>query len=134
LGYAELLLPKLNETGKKDDTGKIIKSALYAREVLKKMMFFTCEMPQHRTTQKLKPLVEEALALLGPNLKKAQLDCTLEVPDAALELKVDRVQMLQLLFNLLINAMYASPPHTSIKVKLFREAGSIILEIADQGT
>jgi two-component system NtrC family sensor kinase len=134
LGYAELLLPKLAEPDKKEDTNKIIKSALYAREVLKKLMFFTCEMPQNRTTQKLKPIVEEALAFLGPNLKKAQLSCTLEVPDEVLELKLDRVQFMQLLFNLLINAIYASPPDTTIKVKLSREGTNVILEIADQGT
>ncbi len=134
LGYAELLLPKLAKPDQKEDTHKIIKSSLYAREVLKKLMFFTCEMPQNRTTQKLKPLVEEALAFLGPNFKKAQLSCIPEVPDKDLELKVDRVQFMQLLFNLLINAIYASPPKTTITVKLFGDGNNVILEITDQGS
>lgn len=130
LGYAELLEA---QTSRKEDVNKIIKSALYAREVVKKLMFFTCEMPQNRTITRVKPLVEEALTFLGPTLKKAGIHCELQFENEQLALKIDRVQFIQVLFNLMINAIYASPEDSVIKVSAFTENQRFALEIADQG-
>ncbi|WP_339608996.1 ATP-binding protein [uncultured Planktosalinus sp.] len=130
LGYAELLE---TQTSRKEDINKIIKSALYAREVVKKLMFFTCEMPQNRTITKVKPLVEEALTFLGPTLKKAGIHCVLKFENEQLALKLDRVQFIQVLFNLMINAIYASPEGSVINVIAFTEDQRFALEIADQG-
>jgi len=50
LGYAELLKEQLNDNKNLvHDLEKIINNAIYSREVVKKLMFFSCEMPQHKT-------------------------------------------------------------------------------------
>jgi hypothetical protein len=41
----------------KMDSSKIIKAATYSREVVKKLMFFSCEMPQHMKFVKVVPLL-----------------------------------------------------------------------------
>lgn len=133
LGFSELLEEKIHEEQLKHDIKKIIKSASYAREVVKKLMFFTCDMPQNREPQLLKPLLDEALSLLGPNLKKAGVKVSFQMGSPELSLRLDRVQFLQLIFNLMSNAIYASPMGGIINIDVFENDKRVILEFSDQG-
>lgn len=133
LGFAELLDEKTNDKAQQHDVQKIIKSAIYAREVVKKLMFFTCEMPQNREELALKPLIEEALSLLGPNLKKAGIEVVFKMDNEQLALRLDRVQFMQLLFNLMSNAIYASPSGSTIGIQVIETNQAVYLEVADEG-
>lgn len=133
LGFAELLEEKTTQEAQLQDVKKIIKSAIYAREVVKKLMLFTCDLPQNKTLQKLQPLIDEAVSLMGPNLKKAGVTLETALDSGPLRLRVDRVQFMQLLFNLLSNALYVSPPESVIRVSLKESSEFIILEVADRG-
>ncbi|WP_317045274.1 histidine kinase dimerization/phospho-acceptor domain-containing protein [Formosa algae] len=70
LGFAELLESKITEKDDKNDLEKIIHSAMYSREVVKKLMFFACEMPQEMTTVNMVPVIKDALSLLSPTFEK----------------------------------------------------------------
>lgn len=133
LGFAELLDEKTKDKAQQHDVQKIIKSAMYAREVVKKLMFFTCDMPQHREQLVVKPLIEEALMFLAPNLKKAGIEVTLKIENEQMALRIDRVQFMQLLFNLMSNAIYASPQGSTIGIHVFENNQAAHLEVADEG-
>lgn len=133
LGFAELLEEKISHEAQLQDVKKIIKSTIYAREVVKKLMLFTCDLPQNKTLQKLQPLIDEAVSLMGPNLKKAGVTLETAMGSKPLRLRVDRVQFMQLLFNLFSNALYVSAPGSVIKVTLKESSEYIILEVADHG-
>ncbi len=133
LGFAELLEEKVKDKALDYDVQKIIKSAIYAREVVKKLMFFTCDMPQHREVLLLKPLIEEALSFLGPNLKKAGIEVVFNIDNEQMALRLDRVQFMQLVFNLMSNAIYASPEGSTIRIQVFENNQTVHLEVADQG-
>jgi len=133
LGFSELLEAKITDEAQLQDVKKIINSAVYAREVVKKLMLFTCDLPQNKSRQQLQPLIDEALAFFGPNLKKAKVSIKANLEDKALSLRVDRVQFMQLLFNLLSNALFVSAPGSSIVVALKESPESICLEVADNG-
>lgn len=133
LGFAELLESKITNEAHLQDVKKIIKSSIYAREVVKKLMLFTCDLPQNKSYQQLQPLINEALAYFGPNLKKAEVSIETHFEDKALSLRVDRVQFMQLIFNLLSNALYVSNPGNIIMVTLKETPEFIILEVADNG-
>ncbi|HZH70135.1 MAG TPA: HAMP domain-containing sensor histidine kinase [Flavobacteriaceae bacterium] len=133
LGFAELLEDKITNKAHIKDVNKIIKSAIYAREVVKKLMLFTCDLPQNKSIQQLRPLIEEAVAYFSPNLKKAEVTLETHFENKTLSLRVDRVQFMQLLFNLLSNALYVSAPGSSIIIKLRETQEFIFLEVADQG-
>jgi len=134
LGYAELLKEQLNDNKNLvHDLEKIINNAIYSREVVKKLMFFSCEMPQHKTKTNIVPVVEEAIKLLKPNFSKKQLKCELKTQSNELLSKVDAIQLTQVLFNLIMNAIYFSPQKSKIEIKLHQDLNNVYIEILDEG-
>ncbi|NJW51800.1 sensor histidine kinase [Salinimicrobium oceani] len=133
LGFAELIEERAESEQTKQDISRIIKAAIFSREVVKKLMFFACEMPQRMEVIEVKPIVEQTLSLLKQNFKKAQVTYSLEMPQEELKAQLDPIQLTQVLFNLLINALYFAPENSNIKVKIFMQEPNFIIEIADMG-
>lgn len=133
LGYAELISQESSDRQVNKDISKIINAAIYSREIVKKLMFFACEMPQNLDKVKVVPLVYQALSFLGPNFKKKDIDYRFTYDDDALEARLDEIQFTQVLFNILINAIYVSPPSGSIGISLYTGGGSFCIEVADKG-
>lgn len=133
LGFAELLTDKMTDKQSVRDLEKIMDSAIFSREIVKKLMFFACEMPQEMKRVQLIPIVTSVIKLLAPSLrdKKIKLVTTYENED--LVLQADTVQLTQVLFNLIMNAIYYSPENGIISVKVLDTENHILLEIADQG-
>ncbi|MDT0688802.1 HAMP domain-containing sensor histidine kinase [Salegentibacter sp. F188] len=133
LGFAELIASKSENPQIKKDASKIIKSAIFSREVVKKLMFFACEMPQDKKAIQIQPVILQALALLGPNFEKANVNHKFHIDNPKLEAQLDSIQFTQVLFNLLINAIYVSPPKSTISITVTSNEKSFCLEIADEG-
>lgn len=133
LGFAELIKEKTQNEQVKQDVGKIIKAAIFSREVVKKLMFFACEMPQNMRFVRIKPIVEQALALLKPNFQKAEVKAFFNFENEKLKAQLDPIQLTQVLFNLIINALYFSPKGSKIEINLFEKENFLFLEISDEG-
>ncbi len=133
LGFAELINSQTKENQIQVDSEKIIKAAIYSREVVKKLMFFACEMPQHKKWISVKPVIEQALRLLGQNFKKADVDYEFIIDNPELMAQLDSIQFTQVLFNLLINAIYVSPPKTTITVEITSNSEEFEMKIRDRG-
>jgi signal transduction histidine kinase len=134
LGFAEFIKEKSKERQSQLDSDKIIKAAIYSREVVKKLLFFSCEMPQNMRFVKVIPIISEALILLRPNFLKAGLRYQADFENIELEAQLDPIQLTQVLFNILINSIYASPQNTVIVVKVFSLDNNFFIEVQDQGT
>lgn len=133
LGFAELIEAQTKNPQIKADIGKIIKSAIYSREVVKKLMFFACEMPQNMDFIEIKPVILQALSLLGPNFKKAGVSHSFQINDEKIQARFDSIQLSQVLFNILINAIYASPENGKIEIKVYSTNSHLFIEVADEG-
>ncbi|MCL6220263.1 sensor histidine kinase [Zunongwangia pacifica] len=133
LGFAELIQENNTDEQTRNDLEKIIKASIYSREIVKKLMFFACEMPHQKQPQQIKPIIEQALSLLGPNLKKANITCAFTIDHNDLVIPVDIVQFTQIIFNLVINAIYVSPPKSSIEISVTQSKNHMLMEIKDQG-
>lgn len=133
LGFAEFIHDRTKEKQSKQDSSKIIKAAIYSREVVKKLMFFSCEMPQNMSFVKIKPTVLQALTLLGPNFKKAEVFYKLNFENSSLEAQLDTIQLTQVLFNILINSIYVSPKLSTITVTVYNDEANFFIEISDEG-
>ena len=132
LGFAELIQQSAQgQTA--DDIEKIISSAIHSREIVKKLMFFACEMPQQMELTVLEPIINTALTFLGQNFKRKNVTCNFTAPDVAIMARVDSIQLTQVLFNILLNAIYASPENGVVTVKLYAIEGAIYIDIADEG-
>lgn len=134
LGFTELLKERFKEdkVGAKD-LQKVINSAIYSREVVKKLMFFSCEMPQEMEVINCVPVITEAISLLGPNFRKKNIQCKFDFNKENIELKVDKIQLTQVIFNLVINAIYFSPLNGKIGISVVEKNKNIQLHISDEG-
>ncbi len=133
LGFSQLIQDKTTDNQIKLDIEKIINSALHAREVVKKLMFFSCEMPQQMSVVAIDTLIEEALNLLKISLKNANVSVKFIKAENKISARVDPVQFTQVVFNLLINAIHASKAGKEITIKLDSNSNELKLSIEDQG-
>lgn len=135
LGFAELL--KSDFEGDKavaGDLNRIIDNAIFSREVLKKLMFFACEMPQEMKRVNLVPTLKSAIDLLDASFRKKQVKYLVKIEDEALWLKADPIQLTQIIFNLLMNSIYFTPKEGLVTIEAFQTKTHIILKILDEGT
>ncbi|MBR9757821.1 MAG: HAMP domain-containing histidine kinase [Algicola sp.] len=135
LGYAELLKDELQGNKKAlTDLERIISSTIYSREVVKKLMFFSCDMPQHKTQTNIVPIITDAVKLIKPNFSKKQIDCRVITSSEDIPYKVDTIQLTQVVFNLVINAIYFSPEKGTILVEVFEDKKHVYITISDEGS
>src|SRR5690606_22051635 len=111
------------------DSEKIIQSAIYAREVVKKLMFFSCEMPQRMELSGINEIVEGSIKLLKPMLSNAQVDLVFQPDPDNAQSRLDPVQITQVVFNLLINAIHASKENGKINISISSDNEKILLKV-----
>lgn len=134
LGFAELIKEHNTDLEIDSDISIVINSVIYSREIVKKLMFFSCEMPQKLELQQIKPIIAFALSFLKSNFQKKEIKTELTFKDENIIAKVDSVQITQVLFNLLINAIFASQEKSTIKIIVDHDDNNLYLKIEDQGT
>ncbi|WP_396635004.1 sensor histidine kinase [Maribacter sp. R86514] len=133
LGFAELLTDKITDKETVRDLEKIMDSAIFSREIVKKLMFFACEMPQEMKMVKLNPIITSVIKLLEPSLRPKSLKLTTSFDNDDIELRADNVQLTQVMFNLIMNAIYYSPHDSTITIHVLQTASHVSIEITDEG-
>ncbi|WP_125721306.1 sensor histidine kinase [Flavobacterium ustbae] len=134
LGFAELIKDQNSNPEIDTEISVIINSVIYAREIVKKFLFFSNEMPQKFEVQEIKPIVDFTISSLNPTFQKKQIKNKVIYKNETITAKIDAVQITQVLFNLLINAIYASPEKSCITVIVENDSKNLYLKIEDQGT
>ncbi|SDE88747.1 Signal transduction histidine kinase [Pricia antarctica] len=134
LGFTELLKERMSDPNGIRDLEKIVDNAIFSREVVKKLMFFACEMPQQMKSVSLIPVAENVLKLLGPSLQSKNIKLTKAFSDTTIKLRADTVQLTQVLFNLIMNAIYFSPEAGSIDISIDGLGKMAQIRISDEGT
>lgn len=133
LGFAELIKQQNSNPQIERDITKIINAAIYSREIVKNLMFFSCEMPQNKTILLVKPIILRALALLGPNFSKGNLDYKVTFADDEIKAQIDDIQLTQVLFNIILNAIHVSPANSVIEIDVYATVTDFVIEIKDNG-
>lgn len=131
LGFAELLKNDLQEENSDVDT--IIENAIYSREVVKKLMFFSCKMPQEMELINFVPIIKNAVKLLDATFRKEDVQYFIHIKEEELWLKADSIQLTQIIFNLLMNAIYFSPKKGHVTIEAHKTKKNIVLKISDEG-
>jgi two-component system NtrC family sensor kinase len=140
LGYAELLKKSVTNKAHQKDLDKIIKSALNAREIVKKLMYFSCEMPTQFNYVDIEEIIKSSIDLLKLRLKEKnirviyQREAVLnQVPNALRKVRGDELQLSQVFINLIMNAANASPKGSAIYVRLSITDKKLHISVMDQG-
>lgn len=135
LGFAQLARkhPDIPATVS-DDLDKIIRSALHARDIVRKLMLFARQSPPLRAAVKLNALVHESLGLLSHRLRDSGIETTLDLDPADPELRADAVQLHQVVVNLCVNALQAMRGGGRLAIQTRRRPDGVSLVIEDSGT
>jgi len=134
LGFAELLKIRFKRGSQEEkDIEKIINSAIFSREVVKKLMFFACEMPQKMELVTINKIISDAVNLLEPTFRKNNIKCHLSFSHPVIKLRVDTIQLTQVIFNLILNAIYFSPEEGNITIDVKKNLKDVELRISDEG-
>jgi len=133
LGFTELVQDSIKDPEALRDLKKIMDNTIFCREIVKKLMFFACEMPQEMIAVTLKPVIENVLKLLAPSLREKKINLTTSFNNDVMEFRADTVQLTQVLFNLIMNAAYYSPVGGTIAVNVVEKGNKIRIQISDEG-
>ncbi|MCR9228538.1 MAG: HAMP domain-containing histidine kinase [Flavobacteriaceae bacterium] len=134
LGFTELLQEHIsNDPQALKDLDKIITNTIFSREVVKKLMFFACEMPETQEIINVVETTQEAINMLRTTLRQNEVSCDFVHSKDTIELRIDKIQLTQVVFNLIVNAIYFAPPKSTISVFLAVKNKNVILKIADEG-
>lgn len=134
LGYAELLKKAEIDPIKKGDIQKIISSAINAREIVKKLMYFSCEMPQQFNLININDQITENLNLLQKQLNDNNVVLHLNLAENLPLLRLDKLQFSQILFNLVLNAINALQQNGEIYISTYLTKNEVVFSIKDNGS
>jgi signal transduction histidine kinase len=135
LGFAELVN---QSSGLPDqaarDVDRIIKAALHAREIIRKLMIFTRQMPTRKAPCDLNQVATEGLDFLASRCAKEGITVVHQLEDALPPVMADPSQMYQVLVNLVVNAIQAMPGGGTLTMTTYSGPGKVFLCVTDTGT
>lgn len=134
LGFAELAkdCPGLPDQAL-EDIEKIIKASLFAREIVKNLLFFSKQVSQKKTTVNLNRVVREALFFLESRCAKEGITVVCSFDPDLPQITVDPSQMQQVLINLIVNAIQAMTHGGELKIKTALMENDVSLVVEDNG-
>lgn len=135
LGFAQLALksPDLSREVSAD-LDRIVKSALQAREIVKKLMFFSRRVPMRPQWMDLNAAVAEQLDLLVHLYEKQGIRVFREFSEAPCHISATPAHVGQVVMNLVLNAVQAMPRGGMMTVATTREKNGVSLIVKDTGS
>jgi two-component system NtrC family sensor kinase len=134
LGYAQLTL---REFGLPDQMGrnleKIVKASLHAREVIRKLLLFSRQVPSEKRPIQLNTVVNDGLYLLESRCIKSGVKIGLRLGKNLPEISADPGQIQQVVLNLGVNAIQAMPAGGMLKVITETAGDHVRLILEDTG-
>ncbi len=115
------------------DLGKIIDTALHAREIVKKLMLFARQMPPRMLWVNLNAIIGDALSLFESRCAKQNIALVQKTASELPEITADPSQMRQLLVNLVVNAIQAMPAGGVLTVSTSFQENQVLLIVEDNG-
>jgi signal transduction histidine kinase len=134
LGFAQLAkkYPQLPDQVSKD-LEKIVTASLHSREVIKKLMLFSRQMPTKKVKVNLNNLVEQGLYFLSSRCAKADIKLERILSPEVPEITADPSQLYQVLVNLVVNSIQAMPQGGRLTIRTLSENDHVLLMVEDTG-
>ncbi len=134
LGFAQLAIKDtaLSEQVRQD-IDKIIDAALHAREVIKRLLMSARDVPLTKNETNLNSLIEDGLYFLKSRCDKSGIQLVTDLAEQLPEILADRSQLMQVLTNLVVNAVQAMPRGGRLTIKTGADIGSVLLIVEDTG-
>lgn len=134
LGFSQLIMDDSKDESTLSDAQKIMNAAMHAREVVKKLMYFSCELPQRLEFISFNQLIKDTLVLIGPSLESKKIRLETRLSEKPISIQLDTVQITQVVFNLINNALHASDINGRILIETCDKGENAELIVQDFGT
>jgi two-component system NtrC family sensor kinase len=115
------------------DLDNIIKSALHAREIIKKLMFFSRQTPPRETLVNLNRLIKDGIYLFESRCAKNGITVEKNLCQDLPAIKADLSQLQQVFTNLIINAIQAMPEEGRLGIETIFDNDFVYLVVQDSG-
>ena len=134
LGFAQLAMkcPELPAQAQ-HDIEKIVRSSLYSREIIKKLMLFSRQTPSKKTIINLNQIINDGLYFLESRCCKEGIEVKRSYSHNLPEILADPAQLQQVLVNLVVNAIQAMPNGGILTIQTLSEKNYIELIVTDTG-
>ncbi|MFP4498414.1 MAG: sensor histidine kinase [Vulcanimicrobiota bacterium] len=134
LGFAQLIQKSENISKQAlADTSKIVNAALYAREIVRKLLIFARQMPPVTDNVDINLVIEDVVNFLGKRFEKEDIQLiTTLYPDIPL-VKADYNQLRQVIINLVVNALQAMPGGGVLAIRTVKEDSKVKIIVEDSG-
>lgn len=134
LGYAQLM--KENTALDQEaagDLSKIISATLHAREVVRKLMLFSRQMPPRLEALDLNKLIEDGFYFLESRCAHQGVRIVRDLAPGLPLIMADPGQVHQVLVNLTVNAMQALPEGGTITIRTLQKGKNVEISVSDNG-
>lgn len=134
LGFAQLIRKTGGLTDQQnEDIERIVKASLYTREIIKKLMIFSRQMPRQITWVNLNDVVANILYFIDVRFVGRQVTIVQRLDENLPPIQADEVQMSQVLVNLITNSIHAMPKGGELTIATKRKGQAVSLSVADTG-
>jgi signal transduction histidine kinase len=134
LGFAQLIKKGggLSEQ-QNEDLERIIKASLYTREVIKKLMIFSRQMPRQIIKVNLNEIVGSILYFIDTRFESKSIKITQRLDPQLPLIEADVVQMSQVLVNLITNAIHSLQGGGDIIIETKKKTHGVSIIVKDTG-
>jgi two-component system, NtrC family, sensor kinase len=134
LGFAQLIKKGGGLNGQQEeDIERIVKASLYTREIIKKLMIFSRQMPQQITPVNLNEVVLNTLYFIDVRFQSRNIKLTSKLDPLLPSIQADEVQLSQVLVNLTTNAIHAMDAGGELTIVTKKRKDGVSLIVKDTG-
>ncbi len=117
-----------------EDIERVIKASLYTREIIKKLMIFSRQMPRQMGPVDLNEIILSTLYFIDIRFQDHKIKIEKRLDPNLKVIQADSVQMSQVLVNLMTNAFHALPDGGKVTITTRQNGNDISLVVRDNGT
>ncbi len=134
LGFSQLLQSSYDVSdAMAADIQKIVNATLHGREIVRKLMLFSRQMPPKKAEININRIIEEGFYLIENRCSKQGVEIVRDLDPDLPEVIADPGQMHQVIVNLAVNAMQAMPDGGLILIKTRFIDSNVELSVSDNG-
>lgn len=134
LGFAQLIKREgLTGEQQTNDIDRIIKASLYSREIIKKLMLFSRQMPQQPVAININESIENVLSFMEMRYQGGQIKIVSRLEPKLPKILADPVQISQVIVNLITNAIYAMEQGGALTIATNKKDGKVRMVVKDTG-
>ena len=114
----------------------LMEAALYRIEmIVRRLLAMSRDEPVNLVPTRLDEIINDSVLFVRPRLDRQSIEWVCDTPDRPVSVRADRVQLAEVLINLMINAADAMPTGGKLilRYRLADEDRRVIIEVSDTG-